>query len=204
MLANPICDINQTEGIVIRSHHSGDSDLVIKMLSPIYGKISVFAKHARTSKKRFAGNIEILDKGVFYFKNNKGRNGNSLRVVESFHPLKTTYDLRNSLLKLSIASLLCECFDLTIKEDQDLIQTSTEYYETFCLGIQALGESKEKNDLLKVCFLTLKGLLCIAGFLESERAPIPNMKNLRIILDHIENCLEKRLLTRIEFEKLIF
>ena len=63
MLTNPIRDINQTEGVVIRSHPSGESDLVLKILTPELGKIALFVKHARSSKKRYAG-LTTSDDGL--------------------------------------------------------------------------------------------------------------------------------------------
>lgn len=206
MLANPISDINQTEGVVIRSHPSGESDLVLKILSPDYGKISIFAKHARSNsnKKKIQGNIEILDKGIFFMKSKTIKKSmSSLHLLESYQSLKTIASFRTNLLKLSVASVLCEAFDLIIKEEQDSPLDCNQYYEAFCMGLNAMEQAENEGDLLKICFLTLKGLICIAGFLEIERAPVPNMKNLRIILDHIENCAERRLISRGELEKMV-
>jgi DNA repair protein RecO len=203
MLSNPVSDINQTEGVVIRSHASGESDLVLKILTPTLGKIALFVKHARKSKKRFAGNIEILDRGIFSIRNANSKTGGSLYFVESFQAVKPLHTFRTNLLKLSIASLLCESFDLIIKEEQDSQLVSAQFYEAFSLGIDSLEESEVETDLLKICFISLKALLCIAGFLDNEIHVVPNKKNLKIILSQIENCVEKRLLSRDEFEKLI-
>ena len=205
MIANTATDINQTEGVVLRTFPSGESDMVLRVLSPLYGKFSLLAKHIRSSKKRFSGNIEIFDRGIFLLnrRNSTKSLKNNLRILESFEAAHAAFSLRESLIKLSVASLLSEAFDLIIKEEQDNENDRLSYYETFILSLQAIEESQEKNDLLKTCFLSLKALMCLAGFIAKEQVAIPNKKNLFILLNHIEDCAEKKLLARELIDKMI-
>ena len=50
-----------TEGIVIRTHASGDSNLVVKLMTPERGKLALFAKSARASSKNFRSGLEVFD-----------------------------------------------------------------------------------------------------------------------------------------------
>lgn len=49
-----------TSGILLRRIEYGDHDLIVTLLTLDYGKISLMAKYARKSKKRFAGTLELF------------------------------------------------------------------------------------------------------------------------------------------------
>ena len=45
----------KTEAFIISKEESGDSSYVVTFYSKLFGKINLFVKSARTSKKRFQG-----------------------------------------------------------------------------------------------------------------------------------------------------
>ena len=49
----------KTEAFIISKEESGDSSYVVTFYSKLFGKINLFVKSARTSKKRFQGKLEI-------------------------------------------------------------------------------------------------------------------------------------------------
>lgn len=178
--------------------------MVLRVLSPEYGKIAVFVRGARNSKRRFAGSLEIFDRGRFHFKRSLSlKKSSSLFVLESFDPAGAAHGIRSDFLKLTMASLLCEAFDLIIKEGQDASAVSEQYFESFTLAIEAIDQSSAPGDILRACYIGLKTLMHLAGFLDRDQMEIANMKNLKALLSEIENCAERRLLSRSEFE-LIF
>ena len=48
----------KTEAFIISKEESGDSSYVVTFYSKLFGKINLFVKSARTSKKRFQGKLE--------------------------------------------------------------------------------------------------------------------------------------------------
>ncbi|MBL0712915.1 MAG: DNA repair protein RecO, partial [Desulfosarcina sp.] len=50
----------KTSAILLRRVDFGDYDLILTLLSQDFGKISVIAKHAKKSRKRFAGVLELF------------------------------------------------------------------------------------------------------------------------------------------------
>lgn len=51
----------KTEGIVIHKRNLGETDYVITILTPIFGKLEVHAKGARRVKSKFTGHLDLLN-----------------------------------------------------------------------------------------------------------------------------------------------
>lgn len=184
------------EGIIIKTHASRESDLVLRVLSPELGKVAIYAKYARSSKRRFTGGLEIFDRGSF--KTTLGRS--SLLNLDSFSPVPPFKALREDLIKLTLASVISESFDMVVKEDQDQPEASRELYETIILGLSALDEAKEARDACRASYLTLVGLLCKTGFIDTTTLGNASLKNFSKLLDQIEYFTERALLSRTALE----
>ena len=50
----------KTSAILLRRVDYGDADLILTMFSEDRGKVSVIAKHAKKSRRRFAGILELF------------------------------------------------------------------------------------------------------------------------------------------------
>jgi DNA repair protein RecO (recombination protein O) len=50
-----------TEGVVLRTREFGEADLIVHLLTPERGRISAIAKHARKSKRRFPGSLDLFN-----------------------------------------------------------------------------------------------------------------------------------------------
>ena len=51
----------EDEAIVLRAVDFGESDLIAHLLVPEIGRLTVIAKHARKSRKRFPGSLDIFN-----------------------------------------------------------------------------------------------------------------------------------------------
>lgn len=176
----------QIEGIIIRAFPSGESDLVLRVVSRGEGKVSVLAKHARKSKKRFGSRLDLFDRGLFEIRVGRG----SLPVVEKFSPGPGLKNLREDLARITIASALCESFDALLLEGAG---DGDDLFSLLGSGLERLNDSQTLKESLRACYETLSNLLALSGFLDSTLAEAPSAHALIRLMAHIEECAEKEL-----------
>lgn len=174
------------DGIIIRTTPSGEADLILTIASASAGKISIMAKHARKSVKRFGGSVDLFDQGTFDTKRGRG----SLALLDGFVPRTPFKNLRADLNKLTLAATLCESFDFLVLVDQG---TDEESFDLLRLGLEAVDSASDLKQALRGTFLALSSLLSNAGFLDTPATPLPSLKNLVALLSHLERCVEKPL-----------
>jgi len=179
----------QFDGVIIRTFPSGDFDLVLRVASPQSGKLSLFAKGARGSGKRFRTRFDILDTGTFAVRD--GANG--MVFLESFRGQESFPNIRADLDKISCASLMCECTDRLLLEGHSEMGGIA---RTLIIGLRAVNDAPDLRSTLKHTFLILVSLLHGAGLFSASVAPTPSATNLLRLLDHIENVTEHPLATR--------
>lgn len=184
------------EGIIIRAFPSGESDLVLRVIGRHEGKVSLLAKHARTSKRRYGSRLDLFDRGVFEVKKGRG----SLTLVDKFSPSPAFKNLRDDLARLTIASVLCESFDYLLLEGAG---DGDEVYELFNSGLEALDQTRTLKESLRACHTILGNLLSLAGFLDQSQQPEPSAKNLFRLLSHLETCAEKELQSKATLIELV-
>jgi DNA repair protein RecO (recombination protein O) len=130
--------------LLLRSVDYGDADRILTLLTPSLGKLSVLAKGARKSKRRFAGALEpfaLLRVDLVPGKAGLGR-------LESASILRAFPKLLTDLARLNAAGA---CFQLL----RELIPEAVPDPDVFEDALQLLaaldaGESSERA--LKVCF----------------------------------------------------
>jgi DNA repair protein RecO (recombination protein O) len=177
------------EGIIIRAYPSGESDLVLRLICKHEGKLSLIAKHARSSKRRYGSRLDLFDRGLFEVKKGRG----SLPFVEKFSPTPAFKNLREDLARVTIASVLCESFDVLLLEDAG---DGDEIFSLLSSGLEALDQTHTLKESLRVCHTVLCRLLELAGFLDHAQEPEPSANNLLRLLSHLEKCAEKELLSK--------
>jgi len=160
-----------------------------QLLTPSLGKISVIGRHARGSKKRFPSSLDLFDRGIARI----GRERNKGLGIKEFTPSHSLIKLRGDLDKLTLASLLCESFDLVIQEHSG--ESSRELFEVLDLALNAIEEASELRTSLRASVVALGSLVTIEGIANLTSHP-PGSRMLNAALDGIENFSERRLLTR--------
>ncbi len=175
---------SNVEAIIIRAYPSGESDLVLRLVSKSQGKLSVLAKHARKSKRRFGSRLDVFDRGIFEIKTGRG----SLPVLENFSAIPAFRRLRDDLSRLTIASVICESFDLLLLEGAE---DSDHTYDLLSSSLEALDTSQTLQESLRLCHGVLGELLSRSGFLDLSTQPQPSAKSLFQLLQHLEHCSER-------------
>jgi recombinational DNA repair protein (RecF pathway) len=182
--------------IVLRARPFRDNDLMAQLLTPSLGKVSVIGRHARGSKKRFPSSLDLFDRGSARLSLEKSGS----ICVKEFTPSHSLVKLRGNLDKLTLASLLCECFDLVLQENSG--EDSAEIFEVLDLSLNAIDEALELRTGLRATLVALTTLAKREGIIDLTSHP-PGSRTLHAILQAIERFSERRLMTKSSLEPLI-
>lgn len=118
-----------TPAILLRRLDYGDYDLILTFLSLRRGKISLIAKSAKKSTKRFAGTLELFS--LIEIVGNTGKR-RGLPVLQEA-ALKTPYSaIRSNIQKTAYASYWCELIYSWLEENQE--QSQIYYLLKYVLG----------------------------------------------------------------------
>lgn len=186
-----------TPALVIRTQPFRESDIIAHLLTPKLGKISVVARHARGSKKRFPSSLDVFDRGTARIALEKNR---SLLAVKEFTPSHSLKQVRTDLDKLTLASVLCEAFDVILQEDDH--DGSAQSFELLDLALNAIDESHDLRTSLRATFVALSTLARQAGIVDLTDLP-PGSRALHGVLDALERFTERRLVTTEALKPLI-
>ena len=104
-----------TPAILLRRLDYGDFDLILTFLSLERGKISLIAKSAKKSTKRFAGILELFSLMEVVASTGKGRGLPVLQEAALKSPFST---IRNDIRKTAYASYWCELLNKWVEENQ--------------------------------------------------------------------------------------
>jgi DNA repair protein RecO (recombination protein O) len=101
--------------VLLRRLDYGDFDLILTFLSLQRGKISLIAKSAKKSTKRFAGILELFSLIEVVASTGKGRGLPVLQEASLICPFST---IRNDITKTAYASYWCELINNWVEEYQ--------------------------------------------------------------------------------------
>jgi recombinational DNA repair protein (RecF pathway) len=192
-----------TEGIIIRKNPSGDSGLVLKILTSNFGKISVFTRNARKSSKNTANNFDIFDH--LYLELSFKPQG--LKTLAFARPITSFPRLRESLKKIALASLFAECLDSLLPEDdQDQALDFYELSKNYLTELEELNYQKTQTDLkalLQKTYCVLSELAFRTGIREKENAPHGSKNKFIELLKLIEKQAEEKLRCKFMVIKMI-
>lgn len=178
----------QFKGILIRSIPSAEADLIVAILDEHGEKHVTIAKQARKSRKRFGSSLDLFDFGRFEATQGKG----GLPILQSFIPEPGFRRIRDSLSKISCASVLAEALDLLIPEGH----ADSAHLSPFTVTQETLSQINESSDLkseLRALYTGLSALLELSGYHDRENERPPSLHALRETIAHLERCVERRL-----------
>ncbi len=104
----------QLRAVVVGRQDYGEADRIVRLLSAELGRISVLARHARKSRRRFGGRLDLSN--VLTVTVKRGRGELYLLTdcdLEAGHP-----HLRGDLYRLSLAGYACELCAGLAQEDR--------------------------------------------------------------------------------------
>lgn len=106
--------IYKTPGIIIKRKNFGETDKILTIFSPYFGKIKVLAKGVRKINSRRGGNLEIFNYCRFVL-----RKGKDFDLVSEVEPILTFKEWRKNLKKVAVAYYFCELVDKLVLEGQE-------------------------------------------------------------------------------------
>ena len=134
-----------TPAVLLRRVDYGDFDVILTLFTEAAGKISVIAKHAKKSKKRFAGILELFT--VLKVTCQSGRRA-GLLILQEAHLEEPFTAIRESMLNTAYASYWAEIVTTWAEEAQQLEQL----YQLLVLALGGLDRRRMDPALLNLMF----------------------------------------------------
>ncbi|MBF0451274.1 MAG: DNA repair protein RecO [Candidatus Magnetomorum sp.] len=133
------------QGILIRRLDYGDADLILTFLTKTYGKISVIAKSAKKSVKRFGGILELFYILELVVRPGKG---DRLAILQTASLIRPFEKIRLSVIHTAYASYWAELIQHFVEEQvsQDSI------YHLFEYVLDQLNQHSVPADVLHILF----------------------------------------------------
>jgi DNA repair protein RecO (recombination protein O) len=144
-----------TPAILLRRSSYGDYDLIVTFLTLQKGKLTVIAKNAKKSRKRFSGVLELFSLLHLVCTGPRGRGMPVLQEATIEHPFS---NIRGNIMKTAYASYWVELITLWLEEKKT--QTRIYHLLQYCLSALDAGHFDEKNlsIIFQIRFLTISGL----------------------------------------------
>lgn len=102
-------------GLVISERDLGENDKLLTVLTERYGKLPVIAKGAKSVRNRHIPSTQLFCYATFGLR----KKGNFYYIVDS-DLIENYFDIRNDILKLSLASYICDVVnDVTQEGNKD-------------------------------------------------------------------------------------
>lgn len=137
-----------TDGIVINKRDVGEADRYLTLFTPRYGKVNLFIKGIRKSKKRDrnAADVLSLSKFILYRKNDNF-------IVSNFDLKDPFTGIRSDMEKINIAMYLFSIVNYIIVENQ----RNSYLYNVFQKSLKFLEENEQKSKkYLIICYFLTK------------------------------------------------
>ncbi len=174
----PNSKIFSTPAILLRRTEYGDHDLILTFFTPENGKLSVMAKSAKKSIKRFAGLLESFSVLQLVCTNGRGK----LPVLQEAALEKAFFNIRSNIRKTAYACYWAELISEWSEEDHK----QHEIYRLFHHVLDKLDNGETSENILSILFQMR--FMSVSGF-------CPN-------LNHCCNC--GTLIDKIRENRLIF
>ncbi len=179
----------RTLAIILRVRPFRESDLIAHALTPDFGKLSLIARHARGSKRRFPAALDLFDRGTATL----GADKSGAITLKGFTPIHSLTKVRSNLDKLTLASLLSEAYDLVIPEHD--AQSCQRLFEVLDLSLNAVDEAPDLATALRATYISIASLGSIAGFIDLTEVPASS-HSLERALTAVEQFAQRPLATR--------
>jgi DNA repair protein RecO (recombination protein O) len=148
-------ELTNVQGILIRRIDYGDTDLIITFITQEYGKVSVIAKSAKKSVKRFGGILELFYLLELIIRPGKGNKPSILQTASLIRPFER---IRTNIIHTAYASYWAELIHLFIEDKA----ADDNIYQLFLFVIDQLNQNNVPADVLHITFQIR--FLVISGF----------------------------------------
>lgn len=219
-----------TPGLIIAKSPKADGDVLLTTITPIYGKIFIYARGGRANSRRYGGIPDLFDHATFTF----CRREDSVAFLEHAIPITSPplYAVRDSLDRLIPALTLAEAFALLTHEHSPLSDAAPEAnandskspqdnlkkglkqdsppptysptsanYQLLLAALADISQSSTLRSAMRTTCQCLNDLLLAEGVLHHEGVPT-SLRGLLYLLDQVENTTERKLASRSDLENL--
>ena len=178
--------LSTTSAIILRRIDFGDYDVIVTILTLSQGKISMIAKYAKKSVKRFSGILELFS--VIQVQGHKAR-GKGLYVLQEATLQNPFPKIRADINKTAYASYWSELINAWLEEGVQQVQL---YYLLHHVLVE-LELDRIPEDVLSVLFqiklMSLTGLNPNLNHCSICRIKTENIKKNRIFFDLVKGGL---------------
>lgn len=143
-----------TRGLVIREQTIGESDRLVTLLTADYGLIRAFVRGAKQIKSRLASTTSLFAYCDFTL-----YRGRDAFVVDNASPIEVFFDLRNDIIRLSLAQYFAQlAYELCEEE-----QPAGESLSIMLNSLHLICKGSKDIRLIKSAF-ELR-MLCLGGYM---------------------------------------
>jgi DNA repair protein RecO (recombination protein O) len=186
-----------TDAILLRKIEYGDHDYIITFLTRSRGKISVIAKNAKKSVKRFSGALDLFSVNHIQCTFPK-KNKDSLIILAQTDLENGFANIRYDVFKTTYACYWVELIYLWLEEGKK----QTQLYDLLFFVLDMLNQSDIRMEILSLLFQIR--FMAISGFspniesCENCDTPVDDIQQKSVQFDFKEgkiicnNCLIKR------------
>ncbi len=192
-----------TSAIVLRRIDYGDFDLILSLLTPSRGKLTVMAKAAKRSKKRFGGVLELFSDLEIVYSIGRSKGLPLLKEASLRYPY---FNIRADIKKTAYASYWAELINHWVEEGQE----QAALYTLLRYVLRELDQGDVPDELLSILFqmkfLSISGLCPNLNHCCTCKSAMEQLADKAIVLDHAkgglvcEDCMpfqpRQRLLSR--------
>ncbi len=152
-----------TDAILLRKIEYGDHDFIICFLTKSKGKISVIAKNAKKSVKRFPGTLDLFFVNHIHCTFPKKKK-DGLIILSQADLENGFVNIRNDVFKTAYASFWVELIYFWLEEDK----VQSDLYDLLLFSLDALNTGTMSKEVLNLFFQIR--FMSISGF-------SPNIEN---------------------------
>jgi DNA repair protein RecO (recombination protein O) len=175
-----------TPAIVLRRIDFGDYDLILNFFTLNNGKISVIAKSAKKSVKRFSGALELFSVLDVVCSSSRGKGLPVLREAALKQPFSK---IRADIVKIAYASYWAELINVWMEDGKKQVQI----YQLFqyVLGELDLGYIQQEalSIIFQIRFIKISGFCPDLTRCGNCRIELEEIKKGKIVFDIIKGCL---------------
>lgn len=186
-----------TDAILLRKIEYGDHDFIISFLTKSNGKISVIAKNAKKSIKRFSGALDLFSVNHIHCTYPK-KNKDALTILSQADLENGFASIRFDVFKTAYASFWVELIHSWLEKDKH----QPDLYDLLLFSLDALNAGTLSKDVLsllfQIRFMSISGFSPNIETCDSCKTPVDFILQKKIRFDFqegriiCENCLANR------------
>jgi DNA repair protein RecO (recombination protein O) len=171
-----------TDAILLKKIEYGDHDLIINFFTQANGKMSVMAKNAKKSVKRFSGALDLfsLDRIDLRFPKRKG---GSMTILCQADLENGFANIRYNVFKTAYASFWAELINAWLEEGK----AQPDLYDLLLFSLGALDAGNMKMEVIslvfQIRFMSISGFSPCIDYCNECRTGIDHIDQKNIVFD---------------------